>query len=86
MDGELVGVFFAGRDGFLADPWDAVLGDGNFQAVPVDGGGFGEAILEDYANAIALLNLDGGARTAAVVAPGVDGFEWGDFALYDFGR
>ena len=60
MDGEFVGVFFAGRDRFLADPGDAVLVDGNFEAVPVDGGGFGQAIFEDDADAVALIDLDCG--------------------------
>jgi hypothetical protein len=77
-------VFFAGWDWFLADPGDAVLFNGDFQAVPVDGGGFGEIIFEDDADAIVLIDLDCGTRATAVVAPCVDGFEGGKFAFYDF--
>src|SRR5579863_2871510 len=84
MDGKFVGVFFARSDGLLADPGDAVLFDGNFEAVPVNGSGFGEAIFENNADAFALLDLDCWAWATSVVAPGVDGFERRDFALYRF--
>ena len=86
MDGEFVSVFFAGWNRFLADPRDAVLFDGNFQAVPVHGGGFRQAIFEDDADAVALIDLDRGTGAASVVTPGVDGLERRDLALHDFGR
>src|SRR5271156_4551079 len=85
MDREFVGVFFAWRDGLLADPRDAVLLDGNFEAVPVNGSGFGEAVFEDDAHAFALLNLNRGAGARAVVAPCVDRFEWSDFSFHWLG-
>jgi hypothetical protein len=49
-------------------------------------GGFRQAILEDDADAIALIDLDRRARAAAVVAPRVDGFKRRDFAFHNFGR
>ena len=85
MDGEVVGEFVAGRHGFLADPGDTILLDGNFQAVPVEGGGFGEMIFENDADVISLADLKSGTWAGAVVAPGVDGFERGDFAADGFG-
>jgi len=85
MDGEFVGVGFAGRDWFLADEGDAVLFDGNFQAVPMHGGAFGKRVFDEDADAIALRDLDRGARAGTVVAPGVDSFKGSYFAFYGFG-
>jgi hypothetical protein len=85
MDGEFVDVLFSGRDRLLADPGNAVLRDGNFEAVPVQGSGFREMIFEDDANAIALMDLNGRAGTRAVVAPSVDSFERRDFSPHGFG-
>src|SRR4029077_19458731 len=82
MHGEFVNVFFAGCDRLLTDVRDAVLLDGNFEAVPMDGSGFWKFVFEDYADAIALLDLDGRAGADPVVAPGVDGLEGRDFALH----
>src|SRR5271154_390552 len=82
MDREFVGVFFAWRDGLLADPRHAVLLYGNFEAVPVNRSGFGQAVFEDDAHAFALLHLNRGAGARAVVAPCVDRFEWSDFSFH----
>ncbi len=60
VDGEFVGIRFAGRDRFLADEGHAVLFDGDFQAVPVHGGAFGQGVFDDDANVIALRDLDRG--------------------------
>src|SRR6266478_6154177 len=86
MHGELIDVFFAWCHGLLADPGNAVLFDGNLQAVPMQRSRFGELVLEDHPDAVALLNLDGWPRSAAVVAPSVDGFERCDFALHGLGN
>ena len=82
---EFVGKSFAGGDGLLADEGDAVLFDGDFQAMPVHGGALRECVFDVDANAIALCDLDGGAGAGTVVTPGVNSFEGCDFALHRFG-
>ena len=79
MNDEFVGVRFAGSNGLLADERNAVLLDGNFQAVPVHGGAFRKRVFDVDADAIALGDLNGGPGTRAVIAPGIDGFEGRDF-------
>ena len=85
VDGEFVGVGFAGCDGFLADEGDAVLFDGHFEAVPVHGGAFGQGVFDVDADAIALRDLNRGTGAGAVVAPCVNRFEGSDFAFHGFG-
>src|SRR5262249_34102658 len=84
IHGEFIGVFFARCDRLLADEGSAVLVDGNFEAVPVDRSGFRKAIFEDDPDAIGLIDLNGGSRAGTVVAPGIDGLEWRDFAANGF--
>ena len=60
--GELVGEAPARFDLGLADAGHAVHLDGHLEAVPVHGGGLGEAVLEQDADAIALHDLDRRAR------------------------
>src|SRR2546427_9507443 len=85
MDGELVQIFSAGRHGLLADERHAVLLDGDFEAVPVERGGFGQGVFKDDADAVALPNLDGWAGARTAVAPNVQRFERNDTALEGFG-
>src|ERR1700687_254949 len=85
MHGEFVNIPLTRCDRLLADVRDAVLLDGNFEAVPVDGSGFRKFVFEDDADAIALLNLDGWAGADPVVAPGVDGLEGRDLSPHRFG-
>ena len=86
MDCKFVDIFFSRSYGFLADPRNAVLIDGYFQTVPVQGSGFGQFVFEDDADAVALLHLNRGAGAGSVVAPGVDGFERSDFAFHGLGH
>src|SRR5215510_6593191 len=53
----------------LADIGQAIHLYGNFQAVPVDGGRLGKAVLEDDPYAITLTDLDRRPRARPVVAP-----------------
>src|SRR2546425_12860688 len=85
MYGELVQIFSAGRHGLLADERHAVLLDGDFEAVPVERGGFGQGVFKDDADAVALPNLDGRAGARTAVAPNVQRFERNDAALERFG-
>src|SRR4029077_20713606 len=85
MDGKFVCEFFARGNGLLADPRDTVLLDRNFQAVPVEACGFGQAIFEDDTDAVALLNLNGGSGAGAVITPDVDGLERSDLAAGGLG-
>src|SRR5260370_14425937 len=66
---ELVSKFAAGRNWFLADVGQAVHLYRNFQAVPVDRGGFGKVVLEDDPHAIALIDLDRRPWARSVVTP-----------------
>jgi hypothetical protein len=85
VNGEFIGKRAAGRNGFLADPRNAVLLDGDFEAVPVHGSAFREGIFDDDADAVTLRELDGWSGAAAVVAPSIDGFEGRDLALERLG-
>ena len=64
VDREFIGVGFAGGDGLLADEGDAVLFDGNFEAVPVHGSAFGKSVFDVDADAVALRDLNGGTGDA----------------------
>lgn len=79
MNGEFIGISFAGSDGFLADERYAVLLDRNFQTVPMHGGTFRKSVFDVDADAVALRDLNGGPGTRAVVTPGIYGFEGRDF-------
>ena len=81
---EFVNVLFTGSDGLLADVGHAVLLDGYFETMPVQGSRLRQAVLEDHTYAIALLHLDRRTGAASVVTPRVDGLERRDLSLHRF--
>jgi hypothetical protein len=85
MHGKLVDVPVSRCHGLLADPGHAVLLDGNFQTVPVQGSRFRQMIFENHTHALALLDLNRRSRAAPVVAPCVDGFKRHNLLLHRFG-
>ena len=84
MNVEFIDEAAAWFDRLLADAGHAVVADHVFKAMPVDGAWLGQVVVEDYADVIALVDLDGRARSAAVESPDVDGFVGVDFLAEDF--
>ena len=84
VDVEFIDEATAGLDRFLADARHAVVTNHVFEAVPVNGACFGEMVIEDHADVIALVDLNGRSRGTAVESPGVDGLVGMDFLLDDF--
>ena len=72
MDLKLVNEAAARNNGLLRDAGLAIVAHLIFEAVPVDGGRFGEMVVEDDAHVIALVDLDGWAGRGAVEAPEVE--------------
>ncbi len=69
---EFIDEGFAGPDRGLVDSRHPVHARRQALAVPVDGGGLGQAVADENAHPVALYHFDGGARALAVVAPHVD--------------
>jgi len=72
----------AGSDRRLADIGNPIHFDGHLEAVPVDRGRFRQAVLEDDADAVALVDLDRRTRRSPVVAPHVHRLERNDSPLH----
>src|SRR5438876_878644 len=66
---EFVGELLARSNRHLADVRRSIHFDRDFDTVPMDGRGFGQSVLKDDADAVALPDLDGRTRTTAVVPP-----------------
>src|SRR5437870_8431286 len=79
---EFVDKSTAGRDGVLAGTRCAVHLDRNLESVPVHRSWFGEVIVHDDADAIALSDLNRGSRRTAVITPEVNDPPWDDFLLH----
>src|SRR5947207_13656169 len=84
VHGEFVDIFLAWRDRLLADVRHAVLLDGYFQTMPVQGSRLRQAVLEDHTYAIALRHLNRRTGAASVVTPRVDGLERRARSLHRF--
>ena len=70
----------------LTDAGHAVIADQVFEAVPVDGTGLGQMVVEDDPDVIALVDLDGRAWRTAVESPNIDGFVGVYFLAENFGH
>src|SRR6478672_2852868 len=66
---KLVDEAAAGKHGLLRDAGLAVVADLIFKAVPVNRTWLGEMVVEDDADVITLVDLDGGAGRGAIEAP-----------------
>src|SRR5207248_853661 len=66
---ELVNEASARLDRHLADAGTTVHVVGNFEAMPVHRGRFGQVIVNDDANTVSLIDLNGRSGSAAVEAP-----------------
>jgi len=73
MDVELIDEPSTWLNRRLADGGLAVVLDGVFKSMPVDGSRLRQVVIEDDADVIALIHLDGAPRCAAVEAPEIDG-------------
>src|SRR6266849_6684587 len=69
---KLVNEALAGHNRFLSDAGYAVHLNREFEPVPVNTGGLGQMILEDDADAIAFICLDGRSRGASIEAPEIE--------------
>src|SRR5262249_32312379 len=69
---ELIDEAFAGHHGLLPDAGDAVHLYGKLDAVPVYARRLGEMILEDDADLVAFVGLDGGTWRASVEPPEIE--------------
>src|SRR5205823_11844572 len=68
---ELVSERLSGQDGILAESEAPIHFYGRFQAMPVHRGHLWKPVLEQHADSVAFVHLDGGAGNAAAIAPRV---------------
>src|SRR5579883_1943247 len=83
MDVEFIDKAATGLDRRLADARHSVVWDRVFEAVPMKRGWLGQMVLEDHADSIALVHLNGRSRRAAIEAPNIDGLHRIDLLPYD---
>ncbi len=83
---ELVDESAAGFHRLLANTRHAVVPEHVFKAMPVNGGCFGQMVVEDHADMIALVYLNGWPGRGPVVSPRVDGFVGVDCLFQHFGN
>src|ERR1051326_4391057 len=86
MQIELVNEFSTGHDRVLANAGHTIHLVGKFQTVPMYPGRFGQMILEENADAIALMGLDSRPGSGPVEAPQVERPAWDDHLLDRFGN
>ena len=83
---EFVDELASGWNGVHRDPRNTVHLDGDLQTVPVDRRQLGETVLEYDANSVPLVDFNGGAGDAAVIAPGVDNASRHELGSNHFGN
>src|SRR6266700_7654762 len=85
MDVELIDKASARLHRRLADSGLAVVLDGVFKSVPMNGGRLRQAVLKDHAHMVSLIDLNRGPWGIAIEAPGVDRLEWADLLFHHLG-